>query len=76
MLVIDVANKTAEEWQKLMNICNKVVENQIKLQQRNMEPDIPIVLLISEEKWTPLGFSEISETQSANCCFCILTGKS
>ena len=48
--IIDVANKTAEgECQELTNICNKVVENQIKCHQRYMEPHTPIALFISKE---------------------------
>ena len=48
--IINVANKTAEgECQELTNICNKVVENQIKCHQRYMEPRTPIALFISKE---------------------------
>ena len=48
--IIDVANKTAEEeCRELTNICNKVVENQIKCHQRYMEPHTPIALFISKE---------------------------
>ena len=48
--IIDVANKTAEgECQKFTNICNKVVEDQIKCHPRYMEPRAPIVLFISKE---------------------------